>query len=120
MTPAELDVHLDSILRASGSKLAYYTMPRTRDGMRAALKAAIESAKGHDEPPTPQWRQIADCPRDGTQFLTRDVHGNYEVLNQPPARCLGVWRHIAGDWLGNSVRHRNPIEWTPIPTEGPA
>ena len=37
----ELDQHLDSILKASGSGLKNYSMQKTLDDMRNALKAAL-------------------------------------------------------------------------------
>ena len=45
MTPEELDTHLDAILRASGSALRHYSMQKTKDDMRAALKAALEASQ---------------------------------------------------------------------------
>ena len=37
----ELDQHLDNILKASGSGLKNYSMQKTLDDMRNALKAAL-------------------------------------------------------------------------------
>ena len=44
MTPDQLDHHLDQILRASGSALANYTLQKTRDDMREALRVAVKEA----------------------------------------------------------------------------
>ena len=41
----ELDQHLDSILKASGSGLKNYSMQKTTDDMRNALKAAIAAER---------------------------------------------------------------------------
>jgi hypothetical protein len=41
-----LDAHLDAILRAAGSGLRYYSMAKTKDDMRAALRAAINASGG--------------------------------------------------------------------------
>lgn len=41
-TEAELDYHLDQVLQASGSGLKHYSMQKTKEDMRAALKAAIQ------------------------------------------------------------------------------
>lgn len=40
---ATIDRHLDAILRASGSALRHYTMQKSIDDMRAALRAALAS-----------------------------------------------------------------------------
>ena len=49
-----LDRHLDLILRASGSALKHYSMQKTKDDMRVALRSAVEAAnaelrKEHDD-----------------------------------------------------------------------
>ena len=36
-----IDEALDSVLRASGSKLSYYTMPSTLQAMREAMRAVM-------------------------------------------------------------------------------
>jgi hypothetical protein len=41
LTDAQLDVHLEAILRAGGSSLRHYSMAKPKDEMRAALRAAI-------------------------------------------------------------------------------
>jgi hypothetical protein len=41
----ELDQHLDSILKASGSGLKNYSMQKTLNDMRNALKAAIAAER---------------------------------------------------------------------------
>jgi hypothetical protein len=44
--PDPLDAHLDAILRAAGSGLRHYSMAKTKDEMRAALRAAINAHGG--------------------------------------------------------------------------
>lgn len=44
LTDEQIDAHLEEVLRASGSALRHYTMAKTRDDMRAAMRRAIESA----------------------------------------------------------------------------
>jgi hypothetical protein len=44
MTEKELDVHLNAILIASGSRLSNYSMQKTIDDMRQALRNAIAAA----------------------------------------------------------------------------
>ena len=39
-----LDQHLDLILRASGSALKHWSMQKTKDDMRVALRSAVEAA----------------------------------------------------------------------------
>lgn len=40
---SDIDKHLDSVLRASGSALRYFSMPKTLYDMRSAMRAAMES-----------------------------------------------------------------------------
>ncbi len=42
MSDADIDRHLDAVLKASGSALRHYTMPRTLAAMRAAMREAIK------------------------------------------------------------------------------
>lgn len=44
-TPQFIDQHLDAILRAAGSSLNNYSMPLMREGMRKALRDAIEAGR---------------------------------------------------------------------------
>lgn len=41
MTDAQIDTHLDAVLKASGSALRYYSMQKPIDDMRAAMRAAV-------------------------------------------------------------------------------
>ena len=41
---ATVDQHLDAVLRASGSALRHYSMPKTLADMRAAMRAALEGS----------------------------------------------------------------------------
>ena len=42
MNQQKLDQHIDALLRAAGSALRHYTMQKSLDDMRAAMKAAVE------------------------------------------------------------------------------
>lgn len=42
----QLDTHLDIILRAGGSGLRHYSMHKTREDMREALRAALAMSMG--------------------------------------------------------------------------
>ena len=44
MDQQKLDAHLDKVLRAAGSALRHYSLPKSKKDMRAALQAAIEEA----------------------------------------------------------------------------
>ena len=46
ITDQQLDEHLDTVLRASGSALRHYTLHKSREDMREALRAAICAAIG--------------------------------------------------------------------------
>ncbi len=45
VTDAEVDQHLDAVLKASGSALRYYTTQKTLDDMRAAMRRAMAAAR---------------------------------------------------------------------------
>ncbi|MGZ3184397.1 MAG: hypothetical protein ACXU8N_18325 [Telluria sp.] len=40
---SDIDKHLDAVLRASGSALRYFSMPKTLEDMREAMRAAVAS-----------------------------------------------------------------------------
>ena len=40
----KIDQHLNAVLRAAGSALRHYSLPKSLDDMRAAMKAAIDDA----------------------------------------------------------------------------
>lgn len=42
--PAFVDRHLDAVLRAAGSGLRYYSLPKSLDQMRAAMVTALRQA----------------------------------------------------------------------------
>lgn len=45
MTPEQrIDAALDSVLRASGSALKYYTMPKVLDEMREAMRRVMSDS----------------------------------------------------------------------------
>ena len=45
MTPDQrIDAALDAVLRAAGSALRHYTMPKSLADMRAAMRAALSEA----------------------------------------------------------------------------
>jgi rRNA maturation endonuclease Nob1 len=63
MTDDWLDFYLDNILKASGSALKHYSMQKTKDDMRQALRQAIAEFES-------QERNF--CPRCGKR--TNDIH----------------------------------------------
>lgn len=63
LTDEQIDIHLDAILRGAGSALRHYTMQKSRDDMRAALRSAITAAQPEG------WQPIETAPRDGTSIL---------------------------------------------------
>ena len=48
MNQQKLDQHIDALLRAAGSALRHYTMQKSLDDMRAAMKAAVEELAKDD------------------------------------------------------------------------
>lgn len=45
-----VDHHLDAVLRASGSALRHYSMQKTLDEMREAMRKAMEAAVNEANP----------------------------------------------------------------------
>jgi rRNA maturation endonuclease Nob1 len=63
MTDDWLDFYLDNILKASGSALKHYSMQKTKDDMRQALRQAIAGLESQEH---------NFCPRCGKR--TNDIH----------------------------------------------
>lgn len=67
LTTAEVDAHLDAVLRASGSSLKNYSMHSTKEAMRAAIRD-VENAvlklliDETDTPMTELWDPEHQCP----------------------------------------------------------
>ena len=81
MTPEQrIDAALDSVLKASGSALRHYTMPKTLADMREAMRKAM-----FDEYIRKQCR---DC----GQFLPRDRW----VRTDDPYKAHGLCRDCGG------------------------
>jgi D-alanyl-D-alanine dipeptidase len=55
MIDDRLDVHLDNILKASGSALKHYSMQKIKDDMRQALRQAIAELESQ-EPVCPECK----------------------------------------------------------------
>lgn len=51
-TEAEIDRHLDNVLRASGSALRHYSMHSTKTAMRAAMAEAMLAGRKEPHAPT--------------------------------------------------------------------
>lgn len=51
----QIDTHLDVILRAAGSALRHYTMQKSMDDMRSALRRAILALRPQAVPTTDAW-----------------------------------------------------------------
>lgn len=49
-----LDHHIDAVLRAAGSALRHYSMQKSKDDMRAAMRAAMQEAAGYPQPAPPK------------------------------------------------------------------
>ena len=45
MTPEErIDIAIDSVLRAAGSRFSHYTMPATRESLREAMRKIMSES----------------------------------------------------------------------------
>ncbi len=80
MTDDQLDVHLDNILKASGSALKHYSMQKTKDDMRQALRQAIKELESQE--PVAMYRE--KC-ADGKRCL-HGCHTNEPCYTHPPQR----------------------------------
>ena len=103
MTPEQrIDAALDSVLKASGSALRHYTMPKTLADMREAMRKVM-----FDE--YIKWQPIETAPTDGTRILLRGMGGKIADghYGQPdgwvnPKRF--VWPYI----------NATPTHWAPL------
>jgi hypothetical protein len=77
----DVDKHLDAVLRASGSALRHYSMPKTLNDMRAAMRAAMISAGA-------SWTPASNPPDADTTVMLALADG--EVWQ-------GYWD--GGDWI---------------------
>ena len=73
---ATVDKHLDAVLRASGSALRHYSMQKTLDDMRAAMRDAIGS------PPAASAAVLPDHVIRETVNQLRDIAIKYHAAGQ--------------------------------------
>ena len=78
MTDDWLDFYLDNILKASGSALKHYSMQKTKDDMRQALRQAIKELEGQEPVAWEHLKTYGYAP--GGYMMT--CHGcNKQVIN---------------------------------------
>ena len=115
--PDQLDKHLDAVLRAAGSGLRHYTMQKTLDDMRAAMRDALAPV-----PPAEQMTRFCpgcgsvgkvsakyrDCCPDGSQArvipesLANQCHDLFKgALEAARASQATVTEYTAIQWLLN-------------------
>jgi hypothetical protein len=107
VTPEQrIDVALDSVLKASGSALRHYTMPKTLADMREAMRKALfdEYIRGLNESMS-DWQPIETAPKDGTRLL----------LATPTGKVAdGMWSTRYEVWSWPYVM-AEPTHWMPAP-----
>ena len=80
LSDAEVDALLAPIIHASGSRLSYYTMPKTRSDMRTALRAALSAADAIQPPQRDEVRLVRHKKR-GTTY---EVIGEADLQTERP------------------------------------
>lgn len=112
LTDAAIDAQLDAILRASGSALRHYSLPKSINDMRAALRSAVAALALPDAPALPSaapvvpqgWKLVpveptpemlnanGQCPIAlGQRFLHDDARNTWAAMlaAAPPAPQQG-------------------------------
>jgi len=84
MTDDQLDVHLDNILKASGSALKHYSMQKTKDDMRQALRQAIAELESQE--PVAWMKPDVLCDRACMYLCTKGFTQFPECATAPPQR----------------------------------
>ena len=133
MTPEQrIDAALDSVLKASGSALRHYTMPKTLADMREAMRKAMsdEYIRGLNEsiskrrPPgdRDQWQWMNDL-YDAADAIERAPRWR-DVADELPQEAQEVLfvrggKTVHGAWIGGIFWHSNQkmaaAYWMPLP-----
>jgi len=82
MTDDWLDFYLDNILKASGSALKHYSMQKTKDDMRQALRQAIAELESQE--PLAWMKPDVLCDRACMYLCTKGFTQFPECANVPP------------------------------------
>jgi hypothetical protein len=82
MTDDWLDFYLDNILKASGSALKHYSMQKTKDDMRQALRQAIAGLESQE--PVEWMKPDVLCDRACMYLCTKGFTQFPECANVPP------------------------------------
>ena len=98
MTDEQLDVHLDNILKASGSALKHYSMQKTKDDMRQALREAL--AQPEQEPD--KYMMDIECTKCGAK-----QSGILTVNTTPPQR---TWVGLTDEEISSVAYNTNPLD----------
>jgi hypothetical protein len=108
MTDDWLDFYLDNILKASGSALKHYSMQKTKDDMRQALRQAIAGLESQEPV---EWG--VDWGKDGNSvsIIKRLANGNIEVLAweyapHPPQR---TWVGLMDEEITSVANNSHPL-----------
>jgi len=117
MIDDQLDVHLDNILKASGSALKHYSMQKTKDDMRQALRQAI--AKAEKQEPVALKRRLVKIHDaldahlgDTDPYIDEDMTDEEVCESEPVFWAAKEIADLIGDapWTDYTTpQHRKPL-----------
>ena len=126
MTPEQrIDAALDSVLKASGSALRHYTMPKTLADMREAMRKAMfdEYIRGLNDNADPEQKQWMNDLYDAADAIERAPRWR-DVADELPQEAQEVLfvrggKTVHGAWIGGIFWHSNQkmaaAYWMPLP-----
>ena len=85
MTDDQIDVHLDNILKASGSALKHYSIQKTKDDMRQALRQAIAGLESQEPVAWVQDVEFEQLPEFAFSWVKTILHDK-PLYTHPPQR----------------------------------
>ena len=126
MTPEQrIDAALDSVLKASGSALRHYTMPKTLADMREAMRKVMfdEYIRGLNDNADPEQKQWMNDLYDAADAIERAPRWR-DVADELPQEAQEVLfvrggKTVHGAWIGGIFWHSNQkmaaAYWMPLP-----
>lgn len=88
----QIDAMLDGVLRAAGSGLRHYTMPKSLDEMRTAMRVAIEAARSIDDQQAAGSAELTDEQIDDLCFDIRHSDYQDDPLGYDRAIARAAWQ----------------------------
>ena len=120
-----IDAALDSVLKASGSALRHYTMPKTLADMREAMRKVMfdEYIRGLNDNADPEQKQWMNDLYDAADAIERAPRWR-DVADELPQEAQEVLfvrggKTVHGAWIGGIFWHSNQkmaaAYWMPLP-----